>query len=396
MKKKIIRIVADARHHLGDDLVIRSLVRRYPGTAFLLCADSDYQGVFAAANLHIINKKNIVYRALNGLGRLWGMRDTASEMISLFCDAIVQIDDSHFTEYPNWREAMSRAGRPILRSKQPRFLLNVHFGSYENRDFYKFYQMSFADYHDICFRDTRSAELFSTLTAVRSAPDMLFCQQPAGYENGHIVISVLNLRNIHGLTDYANAYETAISRLCTNLSALDIPQILLALCPGQGDADAVRRIYNGLNPTARKQTQMMEYGKNPDEILSLIAGAKCVVTAEFQAMALGWAADRPVFPVVCSAKTRAALEDLDMQEDWIDIVSIHSLTVERVLQTIHRGIRPDRAALAAAAANQFARLDAYLAHPAIPSRAWMHDAARDEHVLPKGAAYLEFNPNRNL
>ena len=98
----MIYVSAYCQKNLGDDMFVRTLVRRYPNCMFYLCADNSLCTAFSdEPNIKIIGK--IRYFILRIIRKLTKSEKVMVDINRLKkADAIVRIGGSIFIEHANW------------------------------------------------------------------------------------------------------------------------------------------------------------------------------------------------------------------------------------------------------------------------------------------------------
>src|SRR5690625_5946047 len=139
MKK--VMIYAYTRFNLGDDLIIKILIERYPNTKFVLYAPDRYKNVFKKnRNIKLYSSNSLFSKVLTTGFRLIGVRDIYQRYISRKCDGAVYIGGSIFMQQDKWKIAYNRKQKMKIKGK-PFFVLGANFGPFVDNEFYEAYKI---------------------------------------------------------------------------------------------------------------------------------------------------------------------------------------------------------------------------------------------------------------
>lgn len=328
MKK--VYLYAYDRQNLGDDLFVHTITKRYPDVQFYIWTGAENKATFKSLpNLKVIDRDSKWVHFLQKI---------RPSLVSRYryaledkCDAIVYIGGSIFMEYPNWEQLLTwweyeAENRPFL-------ALGCNFGPWHSEGYREKMACIYGKMKDVCFRDRYSAELFTDVTTVRQAPDILFnCPMPrVTVDEKNVFVSLIDCASrddSHGLAVLDDNYIAGMAKLLREYLDNGHTLTLASFCRHEGDENAIAKIRQtlGIADNDTRVKDLCYTGTNADEMRSAIAGAGFVVASRFHATILALAANRPVLPVIYSDKTTHVLDDLGYkgitvdlrQENWVD------------------------------------------------------------------------------
>ena len=311
--KKVFLYAYD-KQNLGDDLFVHMITKRYPKTKFYIWTEAYNKSTFASLkNLKVINKDSTILRSLDKLHPTLSHKYKTRKEER--CDAVVFIGGSIFIEYESWRQSLTWWDYEVKHRNF--YVLGANFGPYKSEDFKEQMGEVFRNMKDVCFRDKYSYELFSDIPTVRYAPDILLgIDMPRRSNfNRSVFISVINCSSkdegINKLSQFENRYSDAIISIIKESINKDFSIVLSSFCRIEGDEEAIEKLLSRLNNEERNAVSVINYcGTNSNDILQAISDSDVVIASRFHAMVLGFAADKPVFPIVYSDKTLNVLNDI--------------------------------------------------------------------------------------
>ncbi|GIO19649.1 hypothetical protein J18TS1_27490 [Oceanobacillus oncorhynchi subsp. incaldanensis] len=358
MKK--IMINAYTNLNLGDDLFIKILIERYPNTKFILYAPKKYKEIFKNnKNIKIYNKDNIVYRAFDLIFRQLRLNFTIKDLIANKANAIVKIGGSIFIQNKGWN--IKNISRSLIPKRKPIFVIGANFGPYTDENFYKFHYNLFQNYTDVCFRDSKSRDLFKDLNNVRQADDVVFQLEGVKtlYSKNSIVISVIKPSIRDSLKEYDNIYYNKLKDIITYYVNNNYTVNMLSFCCNEKDDEAIKKIKNLLPDKIKKHVKGNYYNGDINNFLEIISSAKYVIATRFHAMILGWVYNKPVFPICYSEKMNNVLNDVNFEGLKTDLDLINHLTIKDVIEGMEKNLINIDCSINNST-NQFLKLDKYI------------------------------------
>lgn len=354
---KRLMIYAYTQFNLGDDLFIKVLCERYPGTNFVLHAPSGYKETFKDINnIHIHANDTLFIRGINFL-----LHNFIRRRMAKTCDAAIHIGGSLFIEQENWKKEYQNTKAMRIKEK-PFFLLGANFGPFQDEDFYLEHKAIFQNYKDICFRDKHSFELFKDLPHVRMAADIVFqldSETVSTERKNAIILSVIKPSIRKHLADYDVLYYRKMKEIAIHFMEKGYDVTLMSFCAFEGDQEAVESIAQSIPAKYNEQLTKHFYKTNIRETLAIIASASFIVASRFHAMILGWLFGIAVFPIVYSDKMTHVMEDTGFTGLYTGYPHLDGLTAEQVFQRMDTNTM-DVSEQIQHAAGQFERLDTYL------------------------------------
>lgn len=305
MKK--VFIIAYSCLNLGDDLFIRTLVRRYPQTEFWLYTGLRYKVPFASEpNLKC--SSTFTYFTVAALKKLkiFG-RHAEREYFAKKLHNVVRIGGSIFIEPPNWSSGgdLSRKSSAVNT-----FYIGANFGPYRSEGFLRETRDRIRDAQDCCFRDSASFALFQDMPSVRLAPDVLFGYPyyPQEKTGNGIGISVISLESRRDLKAMKDEYYKTIADVCLKCQQKEIPVTLFAFCKQEGDVHAIEDILSQIKD--RSGIEACVYNGDLDSFMNKLNECEYMLATRFHAMVLGWSMGKKVLPIVYSHKQTNVIQDI--------------------------------------------------------------------------------------
>lgn len=339
---KRVYIYAYTEVNLGDDLFIHQLIRRYPGTQFVMIANKQYKLMLKPyKNVLIHDKYSILAKVLQKLGiyGLWERKVIAA------CDYAVYIGGSVFMEYERWKDQYLWYQNLFDNSKL--LFIGCNWGPYKNESFYLNMKNVLGKMKDVCFRDRKSYNLFSDLSNTRYAPDILFSTKfPDIEKHNQIFVSVIDCSSKEEggitLSEYECNYFENLKKIIVFFSAKGFEIKLVSFCEKENDSSAICHIKDLLDCDEKTMISELVYdGNNLNHILAEMKASKLIVGSRFHSVILGMVANVPVIPFVYSDKTINVLEDMDYQGIYIDIRKSDSIDVTNLENSLNTWKTPD-------------------------------------------------------
>lgn len=351
------------RANLGDDLLLRALIDRYPGVAFDYLELGADKGAFAhAPHAHGWSVVRYADGALRRLRMPLRFAARARSWLIRRARHAVRIGGSLYMERGAWR-LDADLDADLLRSREGAFFINGNFGPWQTAEFLERYAGIFSRAVDVTVRDRASLAQLADIPTVRLAPDLIFATpRPAvTADRDGVVVSLIDLSQREALARHRGPYEEALADVIEALAAAGEKVTLMGFCAYEGDEAAAGRVLGLLQPWVRSLVATHFYRGDVDGALATIAGARAVLATRFHAMVLGLTFGCRVCTITYSDKTAQALDDLGLeQHGWTLEEFAAASRSEVVEQLAQAGTNlPDE--VVTAAAGHFDILDTMLA-----------------------------------
>lgn len=318
--------------NLGDDLFVHTIVNRYPDVKFYLWSNNLNKTTFSRLkNLTAVDSDSTWIRFLRKIRSSFAARYKSRK--EKVCTAVVYIGGSLFIEYENWKQINSWWEYESLNRNF--YVIGANFGPYHTAAYRDSFAKIFSNMRDVCLRDRYSQALFSDVETVRYAPDILFAYpiQEKQLDEKQVFVSVVDCTSKdegdNKLADYQQSYIYSMVNVLKGFIGKGYKIILSSFCKAEGDEAAVELIR------AMLSTDMVEVvnynGINAPAILDKISESSFVIATRFHAAILGFAAGKPVLPVVYSDKTSHVLEDIYFAGQYLDIRKSKQIDIDSLL-----------------------------------------------------------------
>ena len=327
--KKIFLYAYD-RINLGDDLFIHTIANRYPDTKFYLWTKKYNEKTFKCIkNLKVVDQDSKKIELLKKIRPSLASRYKSK--LELKCNAVVYIGGSIFIEYDNWEQILTWWD---YEAKNRNFyILGANFGPYKTESYRDKIADIFNNVYDICFRDKYSENLFSDVSKVRYAPDILLnFEFPKVKSENKIFISVIDCKSrdegMDKISHKDELYTNLIADYVKKYVEKNYKIVLCSFCTIEKDMDAVEKILNKLDADiVNSSVSVLSYdGTNHQEIINSIAESELVIASRFHGSILGFAAEKPVIPIIYSDKTLNILRDFNFGGKYLDIRDLNKDT----------------------------------------------------------------------
>lgn len=331
--KKVL-IYAYNRLNLGDDLFIKILCERYKKTQFIMLCDRKYSIAFKdIENLKCYSIDTFFERLINLIFRKFKVDNFLKEYHIKRVSAIVTIGGSLFIQNNSWKKGINDLNIRLGINK-PNYLIGCNFGPFYDEEYLKQYRNLFLKYKDICFRDSYSYELFKDINTVRMAPDIVFQLNGKLEEkiNNSVVISVIKPSIRKELIGLDSDYYNKIKELIIEFINRGLDVTLMSFCKDEGDEEAIDEIYSLIDDKYIKMLTKYYYAGNIEEALKIINNAKFIIATRFHSMILGYACNKPTFPIVYSKKMSNVIFDIDTNIKYVDLQNINKIKASEVYE----------------------------------------------------------------
>ena len=334
---KRVLLYAYDQLNLGDDLFVHTIANRYPDVKFYLWSNAVNKTTFSRLkNLVILDQKSSKIKTLEKLRPSLAAKYKNRKDNS--CDCIVFIGGSIFIEYESWPQTLAWWEYEALNHSI--YVLGANFGPFHTEAFRDGFSKIFAKIEDVCLRDRYSQALFSDVEKVRYAPDILFSYplQERPLAEKQVFVSVIDCASKdegdNNLTNYEHSYIAMMVKLLTCFIEKGYKIVLSSFCKAEGDLNAIERIRSAIPADS---AIVVDYnGTNSQEVLDKISESSIIIASRFHAAIFGFAANKPVFPVIYSDKTKHVLEDAGFQGKYMDIRHLEQIDINALLADLDR------------------------------------------------------------
>lgn len=317
--------------NFGDDLFFKILFDRYKNENIKWIVDTgykEYSKIFEEySNVTIRNK--IHHKIINKLN----LREINYKSL----DAAVFIGGSIFMEHDNWKSKYLYKKKLFDKiGKQNVFFVGCNFGPYKSTEFFEKNKSLFEKSMDICFRDTYSYGLFSDLSNVRLAADIVFGlkTQKVDKKKNTLGISVIDLKGRGELEDHKDSYIEKMTEIVVEAIDKNIDVTLFSFCEDQGDLDTCNEIYNRLDSEYVSKVRIVNYDGNIEGFLRAFSSMENIIGTRFHACVLSQVFDQGLYPVIYSNKTYNMLSDIDLIDLYTYVKDVDQIDSSFVINNI--------------------------------------------------------------
>lgn len=346
-------IVAYTCLNFGDDLLVLSLLRRFPKHLFYLCASPEETKPFEREeNLIRPNKFEWIMLRLNRKLFHRNDRDVINYRIFKGCKEIIKIGGSIFIEsnHFNWKEFIP--GKTHI--------IGANFEHHCSAQFLNKARLKISQVQSCTFRDSYSYNLFSNLDNVSLAPDAVFSldfHKKDRKEKGRgIAISVIFPENRPKIVEYSDYYYQIIAEIVDYCEKNALPVGLFGFCSYEKDNVAIDIILNRVH--TKNYPYVYVYDGNIDEFINHIDSYEAVIATRFHAMIVGWKLEKKVLPVIYSEKQTNVLSDVKFQGFSWNLLKGAKIKGDLIAQSALESPKLDETEqLSVAAQSQFSGID---------------------------------------
>ncbi|MBR2553966.1 MAG: polysaccharide pyruvyl transferase family protein [Aeriscardovia sp.] len=329
---KRVFLYAYDRNNLGDDLFVHTIANRYPDVKFYLWQSAENRTTFSCLeNVEILDPNPFWIEILKKIRP--SIVSRYKNQKEMACNAVAYIGGSIFIEYENWKQILTWWEYEALNRNF--YVLGANFGPYHSEDYRESISGIFKNMKDVCFRDKYSQSLFSDVKTVRCAPDILFSYpiEESVSKEKKVFVSVIDCatkdEGDNKLISFAHSYISTIINILTRFIDEGYHVVLSSFCKTEGDENTVELIRSQIPPA---MTAVVNYdGTNSQEVLKQISESSFIIASRFHAAILGFAAEKPVLPVIYSDKTIHVLDDVGFSGELIDIRSSDQFDLSTLL-----------------------------------------------------------------
>lgn len=345
-------------HNFGDDLFIYCITRLFPDVTFHINGwKKDLAGVANIDNLKI-HYDHIITKKINGLlRRIYGRKDYLLHIRARECLAVVYLGGSLFIE-PDQSYLEQYYLNNVRRHIDGKefYLIGTNFGPYYSQSFLEHFLKEFSTYNLISCRDKATYSLFSSLSNIQYAPDIVFSIRDWFIDmrkenSGYVLFSLIGDTSICNGPSYRRQIVTWVREYIDRGYRV----ILLSMCEEQGDLAICNDIANEMN--SPEVLSVVSYEDDLLAIIQCIASAEYVIGTRFHSVITSLALDVPVVPVIYSNKTANMLKDCDFSGFAIDIKQISKYGFDDVDQNRVNGYHFNAQQYAVASKRHFSFIE---------------------------------------
>ncbi|TDL31813.1 polysaccharide pyruvyl transferase family protein [Jeotgalibacillus sp. S-D1] len=303
--------------NLGDDLFLDILAAQYPDCEITLNhVGSNYDEFIKNYN----NIKRKKYNLINKITQRLKITDSITDYdrVAEDHDVLVFLGGSIFREEEYhkslYEERLKMVNEFKIRNK-PTFILGANFGPYHTKEFVEDYKKLFKLCEDVCFRDTKSYNLFSELPQVRYASDIVFQLDVNEYKmtkkKNIIGFSIIDVKHKKGMERYEDEYLKSTAKAIELAVSRGFECCLLSFCEQEGDLEIAQKIKRNLPLEISKKVSIYNYNGDLKKALRLISTFRLIIAARFHANILALKLQVGLIPIIYSNKTLNMLFDLN-------------------------------------------------------------------------------------
>lgn len=348
------------RMNFGDDLFIKIIVEKYKNVDFYSDVYLGYYSGFLKkySNFHIPFSTKILNPVFNFLLR----RISDEKLFNLVCKYIWpvyrRINHSfnkkfNFEVFITGSTFMERSYKEVPEFINPidineytvrdksycieqsnckKLLIGANVGPVYTDDFLNDVKNMLQKYNDVCFRDIASYNLYSFMSNVRFASDVVFNLSIEKYKTSNkkeILINLIDLqREEFSKIDFNTAYSK-IAQILDDYVKSGYMINLVSFCKFEGDEFALDEIKKRCKN--KKMFNSIYYnGKNIDEILQTFSQSEYIIANRFHAMILAMLFEKPFVPICYSDKMTNYLNDVNFEGKRIDIFDVENIDFDLV------------------------------------------------------------------
>ena len=317
-------------HNLGDDLFVKLLAELFPSVRFTV----NYYGKYGRATFG--DNKNVLFpryslplKLLNRLHIYDYIND--AKRISKEFDGFILLGGSIFREESYWNDVYHQR-RSVIKAfrkeGKPVFVIGSNFGPVHTQCFIDRYSELFQLCTDVCFRDTYSYQMFSTLANVRMEKDVVFQYSipKAEKKEDLIGIAVIDPDHVSSISAKRENYKEVLANTIKEYIGKGSRCRIFAFCRIEGDERIALEIKDLLTESEKKQVEVVVYDGCVNSFVTALGECGLLIASRFHANILGLLADVKLLPLVYSEKTANMLRDSLFQGEIINIAEIDQNT----------------------------------------------------------------------
>ncbi len=314
--KKVLVIGYFARN-LGDDLLFKALVSRYPNSQFdLFCYDyqySDhYKSIYKGYNVHILSVNKIqrfIYKVYRKIFNKRFSCPLCKVNIESY-NAVVYIGGSIFQEGGHILDSI----RECSFKTDNIFVIGSSFGPYKSDGFLSDSRKTLSLIRDVCFRDHVSYNLFANQINTRVSSDVVFSLPMVKVQknNKSLGVSVINIQWRTDVSRNSSRYLALLDNLCKEAIDNGYAINLYSFCEEEGDSEICHYLKEKLLQTHEDACiSIIAYKNNLNDFVNSFCSNRYTIATRFHAVVLSIANGIPVLPISYMNKTDNLLSDIN-------------------------------------------------------------------------------------
>lgn len=338
---KIVRLYGYLNDNLGDDLMFYVLLKRYPNVKFLYCDFWKATTPFIKfKNFYTMDEFYNKYGTINHVFNIISLKKHKDIFINKLKKKLenqiigsVNIGGSIYIE--SERNIDKRMNYEITKlQKSPLFIIGSNFGPYKSEEFFNRFYSFFEHCSHVTFRDQSSYDLFSKLSNVNLASDVVLSEFPIPDRNGkyedYVLISMVDIINkcSHRYKDDYFSFISDIIHEC--LCCKKVP-CLVSFCDKEGDIDIINEFMKFIPLRMRNKIRIMNYSSNIEEFIILFRSCFAVLATRFHAMILALKFNKPCYSISYSTKINNYLDTYKLT-NYCDLDKLCNYSAKKIFE----------------------------------------------------------------
>ena len=313
--------------NVGDDLFFYILANRYPEVHFYIESDYYREGQILH-NIHFISKKeglirHILRRFLNKVVGYCGFLN--KRLLKKKFDNIVFIGGSIFIENKRsffFYDKFRNQHKSFFR--KPINVIGCNYGPAVSNSFYYSVCHFLGATQDVCFRDSKSFNLFKDLPNCRIEKDIVFSYKKAKrYKDETCIgISVIDLTNRDFLEEIKFFYIEGIISFVEQKLKIGYSVKLFSFCEHEGDLRVCNELMSRIQSP---KVSIVNYDGDLEHFVDVFLSCSVIMATRFHACVLALSHQIPLLPIPYSSKITNMLEDVGFRGEIVKINECNKL-----------------------------------------------------------------------
>jgi len=196
----------------------------------------------------------------------------------------------------------------------PFHYVSSNFGPYHTEEYLNLAKEVFKNCTSICFRDTYSRNLFSEISSVRYAPDLVFSYLPEKTEKkpNSVGISIIDLSIRDKLVTYMDDYYKMLEKNIREYIKQEKNITLFSFCKHEGDERAIEEFMAGLSNEIKQKINVVKYDGDIEYFLREYSKMEYMICSRFHSMVLSSIMNQKCKILSYSNKITNVINDLDL------------------------------------------------------------------------------------